>query len=232
MQTASPAPPPRASEAPAPEAPAGPAATPRQRLLDGLAQAIREHGLQGAKVTDIVSHARTSKRTFYQLFADKEDCLVELAESWAAGLRRAVEAAVDDEAPWDAQIDGAVDAFLAAVAREPALAVVVWRDLPALGGRAADLRERDLERYAAFYRELSRSPAMRRAGGRPLSRETAVVLAGGLSELLDRCVRTGRPLESAAGPMKEAVKLMFGLVRAAGDGAPGRAGADEGTSAR
>ncbi|WP_406864402.1 TetR/AcrR family transcriptional regulator [Streptomyces sp. HUAS MG47] len=197
-------------------------AAPRQRLLDGLAQAIREHGLQGAKVTDIVAHARTSKRTFYQLFADKEACLVELADSWAVELRQAVEASIDPEAPWDVQIDTAVDAFLAAVARDPALAVVVWRDMPALGGRAAELRERDLERYAAFYRELSRNPAMRRAGVRPLSWETAIILAGGLSELIDRCVRTGRPLEPAAEAMKEAVKLMLGLGTAAGDGTRAR----------
>ncbi|MFG2328040.1 TetR/AcrR family transcriptional regulator [Streptomyces sp. NPDC048604] len=205
----------------APAASAEPLAAPRQRLLDGLARALREHGLQGTKVTDIVANARTSKRTFYQLFADKEACLVELADSWAAGLHRAVEAGVDREAPWDSQVDAAVGTFLTAVARDPELGVVVWRDMPALGGRAAELRERDLERYAAFYRELSQGPVMRRAGVRPLSWETAIILAGGLSELIDRCVRTGRPLEFAGEAMKEAVKLMFGIGPGPGP-SPGR----------
>src|SRR5436309_3282404 len=59
---------------------------PRQRLLDGLRQAIREQGLPQLTISDIVRNARTSKRTFYECFADKDACLVELAEEWAGAL--------------------------------------------------------------------------------------------------------------------------------------------------
>ena len=41
----------------------------RVRLLDGLATSIGERGYRASTVADIVRHARTSKRTFYDQFA-------------------------------------------------------------------------------------------------------------------------------------------------------------------
>ena len=48
------------------------------RLLDGIAASVIERGYRDTTVADIVRHARTSKRTFYEQFASKEDCLIEL----------------------------------------------------------------------------------------------------------------------------------------------------------
>ncbi len=50
----------------------------RLRLLDGLAASIAERGYRATTVADIVRHARTSKRTFYDQFASKEQCFLEL----------------------------------------------------------------------------------------------------------------------------------------------------------
>jgi AcrR family transcriptional regulator len=40
----------------------------RGRLLEGMAAAIRETGYRDATVADVVRHARTSRRTFYEHF--------------------------------------------------------------------------------------------------------------------------------------------------------------------
>jgi AcrR family transcriptional regulator len=188
----------------------GPGPSPRQRLLDGLAQAIREKGLQLTKISDIVRNARTSKRTFYECFDAKEACLAALAEEWAATLRDAVDTGVDRKAAWDAQIDAAVDAFIAAVAQDPVLAVAISRELPMFGRLQSALWEKDIDLYAAFYMKLSRGRRMRDAGVRPLSSEKAIILVGGLSELIDRCLRTGGSLEAAGDEMKETMKLIIG----------------------
>src|SRR5262249_49664221 len=50
----------------------------RLRLFDGLASSIGERGYRATTVADIVRHARTSKRTFYDQFASKEECFLEL----------------------------------------------------------------------------------------------------------------------------------------------------------
>ena len=44
------------------------------RLLDGLAASVRERGYRDTTVADIVRHARTSKRTFYEQFDSKDRC--------------------------------------------------------------------------------------------------------------------------------------------------------------
>ncbi|HYC82873.1 MAG TPA: TetR/AcrR family transcriptional regulator [Solirubrobacterales bacterium] len=182
----------------------------RRRLLDGLAQAIREKGLKQTNVADIVRNARMSKRTFYECFSEKEECLAALAEDWIESLHRMVEAAVDVEAPWDVQVDAVIDAFIAAVNRDPALARALTRELPVLSGPRYALWEKDVDLYAELYMELSRGPMMRQAGIQPLSADKAIILIGGLAELIDRYLRAGRSLTEAAPAMKEAAKQLIG----------------------
>ena len=52
----------------------------RERLLAGLAAALRERPYGDITVADVVRHARTSRRTFYEQFADKQDCLIALLQ--------------------------------------------------------------------------------------------------------------------------------------------------------
>jgi AcrR family transcriptional regulator len=64
----------------------------RQRLLAGLVAAIAERSCPQVTVADIVRLARTSRRTFYEHFADKQECLVALIED---SHRRIVAAIAD-----------------------------------------------------------------------------------------------------------------------------------------
>ena len=48
---------------------------PRQRLIDALAASITDVGYSATTVADIVRRARTSRRTFYENFTDREACL-------------------------------------------------------------------------------------------------------------------------------------------------------------
>src|SRR6185312_5071934 len=51
--------------------------SPRLQLIEGLCAAVEARGLAATRIADIVRHARVSKRTFYEHFADKEACFVE-----------------------------------------------------------------------------------------------------------------------------------------------------------
>src|SRR6476620_11792836 len=72
----------------------------RDRLLDGLAASIGQRGYRETTVADIVRHARTSKRTFYEQFASKEECLIELLRKNNEDLIANIQRAVDPEADW------------------------------------------------------------------------------------------------------------------------------------
>jgi len=193
----------------------------RQRLLDALAESIRERGLQRTQITDIVRIARTSRRTFYECFTDKESCFLELIQDARAAVQAEMLAAVDPSAAWSDQIDQAIDAFLGALGSDPALTVTISRELPSLGPEAFAFQREGTELYARLAVQLSRSEAMCRQGVRPLSLEAAVMVVGGIGELVDRATFRGEPLQPLAPVIKSLVKAVL-APQPAGAGRPPR----------
>jgi AcrR family transcriptional regulator len=85
----------------------------RRRLLEGMAAAIRECGFRDATVADVVRHARTSRRTFYEHFGGKQACFIALLREANAAMVRQIAAAVDRRAPWDVQVRQAIETWIA-----------------------------------------------------------------------------------------------------------------------
>lgn len=185
----------------------------RERLLLGLAESIREKGLQGTQIGDIVKHARTSRRTFYECFPDKESCFIEMIRAASQAIAAEIEAAVDPAAPWESQVDQAIDAYLGALSRDPALTATISRELPALGARGAALQQEGVERFAKLIVTLSARPGMRRAGIEPVDLETAVMLTGGISELVARTDPNDADLSNVAATAKAVVKAVLGPAK-------------------
>jgi AcrR family transcriptional regulator len=185
----------------------------RERLLAGLAESIAEKGLQRTQIADIVRHARTSRRTFYECFADKESCFVELVEAANAAILNEMRVAVDPAAAWDEQVDQAIDSYLEAMSRNPALTVTVSRELPTLGARGAELLHDSIERYAELIVALVMG-ARPRAGGRAtITIEESVMLAGGVAELIGRAVMRGDDLRTIGPTIKTVVKAVLDPAR-------------------
>ena len=66
----------------------------RDRLIAAMGELLAEQGYASVTVTGIVSRARVSKRTFYQHFSDREECLLATYRVVAeAPLHRIAEAA-------------------------------------------------------------------------------------------------------------------------------------------
>jgi len=191
--------------------PTAPAAKidPRTRLLEGLAQSLREKGLQRTQIGDIVRHAHTSRRTFYECFPDKESAFVELIRESSIAILELVEAAVDPQAPWDEQIDRALGTYVATLAGDPALAATVSRELPALGSRGAALQHESIERFAHLVMKMTRNTGMRSAGVKPVTLEEAVMLIGGIAELVARAMHEDTPLAKASSTAKSVIKAVL-----------------------
>ena len=95
----------------------------RVRLFEGLAELIREKGLAETQVTDIVRHARASRRTFYKNFSDKDSCFVELAATMGRIVQEQVEQAIDPGAPLLEQLDAAIETYVEILMSDPAITV-------------------------------------------------------------------------------------------------------------
>jgi AcrR family transcriptional regulator len=164
---------------------------PRRRLLDGLVTSIDAVGYRATTVADIVRHARTSRRTFYEHFASKEACLVALLRDANAELVRQIERAVDPGAPWATQVRQAVEAWIASAQSAPAITLSWIRDVPSLGEAARELQRDVMEAFVAMIQTLCDTEEWHAAGLGPVPRQVAVMLLGGLRELIATTVEDG-----------------------------------------
>ena len=53
----------------------------RHRLLDAMADAVAHKGYADTTIADLAAGARVSRRTFYEHFSSKEECLIALYEA-------------------------------------------------------------------------------------------------------------------------------------------------------
>jgi AcrR family transcriptional regulator len=81
--------------------PANPSATSqRERLLNGMAKAVAKRGYAQATVAQAIAQAGVSRSTFYEHFADKEECFLATCEALAPVLSGELLEAVGD-VPWE-----------------------------------------------------------------------------------------------------------------------------------
>jgi AcrR family transcriptional regulator len=170
------------------------------RLLDGLAVSIGERGYRDTTVADVVRHARMSKRTFYEHFAGKEECLIELLRRNNTDLIAGIRAAVAPEDDGHAQIRQAVEAYVRHIGARPAITLCWIREAPALGAVSRPLHRQVMGDLTDLLTTLTASPGFQRSGVRPLEPTTALILLGGLRELTAFVVEDGRDVAEITEP--------------------------------
>ena len=159
-----------------------------------MAASVEEKGYRDTTVADVVRIARTSRRTFYEQFADRADCFLALFDTTNDRVIAAIVEAVDPADDWERQVDQALGTYLDAVAASPALYQSFVRELPALGERGATHQLAVIERFARQLVELvelgrREQPSL---GGRPLTFDMAVMIVGGVRELMVIAAQQGR----------------------------------------
>lgn len=197
--------------------------TARDRLLQGLAASIRERGYRETTISDIVARARTSRRTFYEVFETKADCFLALMYDVSQRMQADIVAAVDPDAPWQDQIRAGVTAWIAAMGSHPELSISWIRELPSLGSEAIRGQRAALRSLTRMLQALTGTPQMRAAGLGPVSRERAIVLVGGLRELAATVLEEGQPLESITEDAVQAAMALLGPASGRAE-VPGRKG--------
>lgn len=189
------------------------AAEGRGRLLTGLAAAIAAKGYATATIADIVRHARVSKRTFYEHFADKEECYLALYDAVGAHLLAVVAQAAAAELPWRERVDAAARAYLTELAARPALTRTFLIELQAAGPQALARRREVHRRFAGQLQRLTEDAARHEQGVVPLSPAMATAVAGGINELVLQAVEQGR-VGQLAELTDAATELILGVVAA------------------
>ena len=182
----------------------------RASLELALANAVAEKGYAATTIADIVANARVSKRTFYEHFADKEECLMALYGTACARIMAVLRATGPSERPWTEQIGALTDAYLATLDAMVNRALVV--EMQAAGVRAYRLRQRMQRAFAQTLVDLVEEARTTNPRITPLTPPMALALCGGINELmLDVVGPSGEPGGSFAG-LREPVVALFTAV--------------------
>lgn len=138
-----------------------------------MAAELYDRGFEATTVAGIVRRAGVSRRTFYQLFSDRQACLLECYDDAISRIRPAVLAAYSTDGAWQERIRAALNVILGFLDAEPQLARLCVVDVLAAGPRGLDRRRAVLDALATAVRS-GRAPGSDEPS--PLSAE---VLVGG-----------------------------------------------------
>ena len=152
----------------------------RDRLMRAMAKTVAEYGYQETTVRRLLGRAGLSRRTYYELFEDKEDCfLAAYDEAVEHVLGLVVEAYRAGDAP-ERKIEQGLRAFLQFCADEPDIARMCIVEVLAAGPAARARRADTMERLAT----LMEGALNELRGDERLSKLSARGLIGGVHELI------------------------------------------------
>ncbi len=151
----------------------------RSRLIAGAICAIEELGYAQTTVGHITERASISRRTFYELFANREECLTAAFEDLVGTIGAEVSPADLEHLPWRERIRTGLWRILAFFDREPALARVCVVQVLRGGPHVLERREEILAGLATVVDE-GQSEGARGAECTPLTAEGLVGAAFGI----------------------------------------------------
>jgi AcrR family transcriptional regulator len=152
----------------------------RERMLLAVAEAVAEQGYATTTVADIISRARLSRRTFYEHFADKEECFLAAYDTVVEQLLAAVGQAYEDADGWPRKVHDGLRAFLVALSAEPAFARMCIVEVLAAGPEARGRRDAAMRVFIDFL-EPGRAHAPK---GVEVPQLTSEIVVGGIYEAI------------------------------------------------
>jgi AcrR family transcriptional regulator len=197
-----------------------PATEIRRRVETAMAALAAEKGYAAVTIDDLARSARISKRTFYDHYAGKEDCLLAAYERAAGQVLAAAQRAADATPRADgaaARVEAVIATYLKALAAQPEMTRVFHVEIQAAGAEALRRHLAVDLRYVALLQRIVRED------GGTLPRTSAIAALGAVHELVLHAVADGRTarlpsLLATVRPILEAV-----LTGAAGAGSRARA---------
>jgi AcrR family transcriptional regulator len=127
------------------------AADQRERLYEATIKAISENGFVATTISDLVKRAGVSRRSFYEHFENKEECLLATYDALVGRVTERIATAFKPEDDWTEQIEQIVRALFEASSDRPDAARLVSVEMGAAGPVGIERWARDAEQLAAFF---------------------------------------------------------------------------------
>lgn len=186
----------------------------RHRLLEGMAQAVAARGYADTTISDIVREAAVSRRTFYEHFASKSQCLIALYEAASSNALDVLRDAIDPSRGWEQQVETAIHAYFSCLALNPMLVRTLFIEILGLGAEGLAARRRVNDEIVSFMLQVINDDDNGRKKTIHLSRDMAMAIVGGINELVLQAIERDRVdhLQELAAPAIELVRTVTGTA--------------------
>lgn len=125
----------------------------RDRLIAAIAHVVAQEGYRAASVSKIVAAAGVSRNSFYEHFANKEECFLAAYDEAVEQVMARVRSATVSAASGRDALESGFAAFLGYAVDEPELAWLCVVEVLAAGPRALARRDEAMRRFAAFLEQ-------------------------------------------------------------------------------
>jgi AcrR family transcriptional regulator len=168
------------------------AAHQRERLVTAMVQAVNERGVVATTISDIVTRAGISRRTFYEHFKNKEDCLLATYNTVVeTEVQRLLNLAGPDQ-EWVEQLEGIIRALFDAIAERPDAARLICVEMGASGEMGVQHWADGATRFEHFIRAgFERAP-----GAGTIPDPVALAIVGALRKIIYTRVRENHSTKS------------------------------------
>jgi len=175
----------------------------RSRMLAAASEAVAEVGYARMTIAQVIGRARVSRKTFYDVFTDREDCFLAAFDQAISRARLVATEAYENESSWRDGLRAALAALLTFMDEHPALARLCLVEALAAGDAVLERRAQVLDELAEvvdrgrFERNAARNPA-------PLTAEGVV---GGIVAVLH-----ARLVEDCSEPLSDLLGALMGMI--------------------
>jgi len=121
----------------------------RERMIVAMAEVVAERGYAETTVAEVIARARVSRRTFYEQFNNRQDCMLASFHELFERLCQEIDDACEPEPDSRAKVRAAIRRALELFAAQPPVARLLTLEILAAGPQGASNQHAAIERLAA-----------------------------------------------------------------------------------
>ena len=179
----------------------------RARILSAVFDIAADRDAANMSVADIVERAGVSRRTFYELFEDREDCFLAAFGAAVSRVSERVLAAYESETGWRERMRASLTALLGFFDEQPLVGCLLIVESAAGGPRVQEARSAIV---SVLIRAIDEGRAHDGTGGAPSSLSAEGVVGGVLSVIHSRLAeRSSEPLLELTNPLMGMIVLPY-----------------------
>ncbi len=186
----------------------------RSRMLAAAVEAVEDVGYARMTVAQVIGRARVSRKTFYDVFTDREDCFLAAFEQALGQASLIAQEAYEGESNWRDGIRSALARLLMFMDEEPGLAKLCIVEALGAGERVLDRRAKVLDQLAEV---IDRGRSATNATREPPEVTAEGVVGAIFAVLHTRVLENGKErLTDLLGSLMSMIVLPYLGARAAG----------------